>query len=55
MLTINELSRLSTWLRCYPVEGMETERKLLTDAVERVMRELAAKDNTVHITEWMGR
>jgi hypothetical protein len=54
MLTINELSRLSGWLRCYPVVGMETERKLLTEAVEKAMRELAEQDGSVHIPEWMG-
>lgn len=31
----NDLERISSWLRCYPVAGREDERKSLTDMVER--------------------
>lgn len=53
MLRTNELSRLSSWLRCYPVAGRETECKLLTEAVEKALKE-SADNNGIQIPEWMG-
>lgn len=37
-MTVKELERLSSWLRCYPVIGREDERKALTHLVERELR-----------------
>jgi hypothetical protein len=34
-LTKDELDRLGSWLRCYPVEGREDERRNLQSIVER--------------------
>jgi len=35
----NELNRLASWLRCYPVVGMESERESLTKVVEKELNE----------------
>ena len=50
-MNAKDLECLASWLRCYPVEGRESERKRLTEVVETELAELRddlARDRRKH-------
>ena len=47
----DDLEQLASWLRCYPVAGMESMRKRLLDAVENELKTFPAKQLTAQLSK----